>query len=39
MTNDINNIANIGDIVLIKQCKPISKKKNWKLRKILKKYL
>ncbi len=39
MTHDINNIANIGDIVLIKQCNPISKKKNWKLIKILKKYL
>ncbi len=36
MAHDENNIANIGNIVLIKETIPISKKKSWSLFKILK---
>lgn len=35
--HDENNICSIGDIVEIKECRPISKKKSWILVKIIKK--
>lgn len=35
--HDELNISNVGDIVEIQSCKPISKTKSWKLTKINKK--
>lgn len=35
--HDENNDCNYGDIVEIKECRPISKTKSWKLIRILKK--
>jgi small subunit ribosomal protein S17 len=35
--HDENNISNEGDIVEIRECRPISKTKSWTLVKILKK--
>lgn len=35
MADDPNNECNIGDKVLIEECRPISKNKRWRLRKIL----
>ena len=32
--HDENNECNIGDIVTIQQCRPISKTKSWKLLKV-----
>ncbi|CAD83715.1 30S ribosomal subunit protein S17 [Candidatus Blochmanniella floridana] len=36
--HDTNNISNVGDIVEITECRPISKTKCWKLTSIIKKY-
>ncbi|MBC8378903.1 MAG: 30S ribosomal protein S17 [Planctomycetes bacterium] len=35
--HDPQNLAAIGDIVEITECRPISKTKNWRLVKVLKK--
>ena len=35
--HDVENTCNIGDVVLIKQSRPISKTKHWVLVKILEK--
>ncbi len=37
MVHDEKKECNVGDIVLIKEVRPISKKKNWLLVKIIKK--
>ncbi len=37
MVHDEKKECNVGDIVLIKEVRPISKKKNWLLVKVLKK--
>ena len=37
MAHDKNNDCSIGDIVEIVECRPISKHKHWKVRKILEK--
>lgn len=37
LIHDEKNVTKIGDIVSIEKCAPISKKKNWKLKKIYKK--
>lgn len=33
--HDENNDCNIGDVVLIEQCRPLSKTKSWRLVEIL----
>jgi small subunit ribosomal protein S17 len=38
MVHDEKNDCKPGDIVLVEETTPISKKKNWKLKKILKIY-
>lgn len=35
MIDDKENISTLGDIVIIKECPPISKKKRWKLFSII----
>lgn len=35
--HDENNECQIGDLVLVKECRPISKQKNWRLIRILEK--
>lgn len=35
--HDENNVAGIGDLVEIAECRPISKSKNWRLVKVLEK--
>ena len=37
LVHDDNEIAKIGDKVIIKECRPISKKKRWILQKIISK--
>ncbi|WP_367670579.1 30S ribosomal protein S17 [Sodalis-like secondary symbiont of Drepanosiphum platanoidis] len=36
--HDCKNESNVGDVVEIHECRPISKTKSWKLFKILKKF-
>lgn len=35
--HDAENICAIGDVVKVKECRPLSKKKNWELVEILEK--
>jgi small subunit ribosomal protein S17 len=35
LADDPENICNIGDIVQIEECRPLSKKKRWRLRDII----
>ena len=35
LAHDEKENSNIGDLVLVEECKPLSKKKHWKLKKIL----
>ena len=35
MVDDPNNICNIGDVVLIEECRPLSKNKRWRVRSVL----
>ena len=35
LADDPENSCNIGDIVLIEECRPLSKKKRWRLRDII----
>jgi small subunit ribosomal protein S17 len=37
LVHDINEIANIGDKILVKECRPLSKKKRWILERIISK--
>jgi len=37
MADDPDNICNIGDMVLVEECRPISKNKRWRVLQILKK--
>lgn len=37
LAHDEENLCNIGDKVLINECRPLSKKKRWKLIKIISK--
>ena len=39
LVHDEENIANIGDLVLVETCRPLSKRKHWCLVKILTKSL
>ena len=35
MADDPNNICNVGDVVLIEECRPLSKNKRWRVRSVL----
>ena len=35
LAHDEKENSNIGDLVIVEECKPLSKKKHWKLKKIL----
>jgi small subunit ribosomal protein S17 len=35
MADDPNNICNIGDVVLIEECRPLSKNKRWRIRSVV----
>lgn len=35
LADDPENQCNIGDVVLIEECRPLSKKKRWKVKSIL----
>ena len=35
MADDPNNVCNIGDVVLIEECRPLSKNKRWRVRSIV----
>lgn len=37
MADDPENTCNIGDRVLIEECRPLSKMKHWRLREIIEK--
>jgi small subunit ribosomal protein S17 len=37
MADDPESLCRIGDRVLIEECRPLSKKKRWRLRKIVEK--
>jgi len=37
MAHDADNNCNIGDRVLIEECRPLSKSKRWRVREILEK--
>ena len=35
MVDDPNNICNVGDLVLIEECRPLSKNKRWRVRSVV----
>jgi len=35
MADDPNNICNVGDVVLIEECRPLSKNKRWRVRSVV----
>ena len=35
LADDPKNICNIGDLVLIEECRPLSKNKRWRVRSVL----
>ncbi|MBW2466644.1 MAG: 30S ribosomal protein S17 [Deltaproteobacteria bacterium] len=35
MADDPNNVCNVGDVVLIEECRPLSKNKRWRVRSIV----
>jgi len=35
MADDPNNICKIGDLVLIEECRPLSKNKRWRVRSVV----
>ena len=37
MANDALNLCQVGDLVLIEECRPLSRKKRWLVRSILEK--
>lgn len=37
MAHDADNSCNVGDRVLIEECRPLSKNKRWRVREILEK--
>ena len=37
MADDPESLCNIGDKVLIEECRPLSKRKRWRLRQIIEK--
>ena len=39
MADDPENTCNVGDLVMIEECRPLSKNKRWRLRDILERAL
>jgi small subunit ribosomal protein S17 len=39
IADDPENMCKIGDLVLIEECRPLSKRKRWRLRSIIEKAL
>ncbi|ADH86138.1 30S ribosomal protein S17 [Desulfurivibrio alkaliphilus] len=37
MAHDPENLCNVGDRVLVEECRPLSRRKRWRLRAILEK--
>ncbi|MBP48062.1 MAG: 30S ribosomal protein S17 [Myxococcales bacterium] len=37
MTHDENDTTEVGDIIVIEECRPVSKRKRWRLRSIVRK--
>jgi len=37
MADDPESLCNVGDLVMIEECRPLSKRKRWRLRKIVEK--
>lgn len=35
LAHDPENICNVGDVILIEECRPLSKKKRWRVKTIL----
>jgi small subunit ribosomal protein S17 len=35
MADDPNNVCNIGDVVLIEECRPLSKNKRWRVHSVV----
>jgi len=35
MADDPNNVCNIGDLVMIEECRPLSKNKRWRIRSVV----
>jgi len=35
MADDPGNICNIGDRVMIEECRPLSKRKRWRVRSVV----
>jgi small subunit ribosomal protein S17 len=35
LADDPNNSCNIGDVVLIEECRPLSKRKRWRVKSVL----
>jgi len=35
MADDPGNVCNVGDLVLIEECRPLSKNKRWRVRSVL----
>jgi small subunit ribosomal protein S17 len=35
MADDPKNICNVGDLVLIEECRPLSKNKRWRVRSVV----
>ena len=35
MAGDPNNVCKIGDVVLIEECRPLSKNKRWRVRSVV----
>jgi small subunit ribosomal protein S17 len=35
MADDPENVCNIGDVVLIEECRPLSKNKRWRVRSVV----
>ena len=37
MADDPESLCSVGDLVMIEECRPLSKRKRWRLRKIVEK--
>ena len=35
MADDPDNVCNIGDVVMIEECRPLSKNKRWRVRSVV----
>ena len=35
MADDPGNICNVGDLVMIEECRPLSKRKRWRVRSVV----